>query len=465
MSHRMGRKFDRHQILRQKDPWEVARNVFDIALELALLGYIDAATDLYNLFEGFSQGCKSSWSPGLYFAWEATGLWPESISVKDRAPEVIAKLETERTLWKRDTNATPEGLEKLIKTATGGGKMDEFGDAQLRSDDLTAAIDLALFMGDKEKALEILKTFADNFHATWVDLSKSRQVWQLLKDKTLARLIEVDEDKVEAFIKDVYATFEERLRRGALRVYLDTPVPELVKMCNDNTMENAVWEEMDEIDPDNPPTCILRPGASENQIVDLEKKLGHDLPSDFKEFLSLTNGMESYWNGFYGEPRFLGTNEIEIFNASEQQEIWNEASVDIAFITNMSVKVDWPTLDRVIAINAGSESSKFVWLIEPEVGQKIGGAWFAAFQQLPPEEQAHVQQMMGYFHAGKENAGQVDWQVAVWDPSTLDLTSYHSWKEYLEKVAGDTANADILDEEDEEGRLMHSHDIIAYQLR
>ncbi|KAF2735673.1 hypothetical protein EJ04DRAFT_511622 [Polyplosphaeria fusca] len=465
MSHRMGRKFDRHQILREKDPWEVAKNVFDVALEFALLGYVDVATDLYNLFEGFSQGCKSSWSPGLYFAWEATGSWPESIPAKDRTPEALSNLETERILWKRDTNATAEGLEKLIATATGEGKTDEYGDAQLRPDDLTAAIDLALYMGEKEKALEILQIFADNFYATWVDISKSRQVWQLLKNNTLARMIDVDEEKIEHFAKEVFATFQERLTKGALRVYLDTPISKLINMCNENTMKNAIWEDMDEMDPDEPPQSIIHEGASKEQIVALEKKLGHELPGDFKEFLSLTNGMASYWNGFYGEPRFLSTDEIEVFDATEQQQVWNDASVDIAFITNMSVKVDWPTLDRVIAINAGTESSKFIWLVEPEVGQKIAMAWFAAFQQLPTEEQAHVQQMMGYFHAGRKNAGEVNWQVCVWDPSTLDLTSYHSWKEYLEKIAGDTANEDILDEEDGEGRLMHSHDIFAYQLR
>ncbi|KAF2194786.1 hypothetical protein K469DRAFT_617433 [Zopfia rhizophila CBS 207.26] len=465
MSHRMGRKFDQHQILREKDPWDVARNLFDVALEFALLGYIDTATELFVLFESFSKGCKSSWSPGLYFAWEATGLWPASVPAEERTPGALSKLETERILWKRETNATKEGLAKLIATATGEGKMDAWGDAQIRPDDLTAAIDLALFMGEKEKALEVLQTFADNFHSTWVDLSKSRQVWQLLKDKALANAIGVDEEKVAALQTKVFETFKERLEKGARRIFKDTPMKDLIKMCNENTLKNAVWEEMDVDDPDEPPDTILHEGATKEKIAALEKKLGHELPDDYKEFLSLTNGMESYWNGFYGEPKLLGTDAVHVFDASEQQEIWNEASVDIVYIPNLGVKVDWAILDRVIQVNDGGEDSKFVWLVEPEYGKKIGASFFAAYAQLNELQRQHVNRLLEYFHAGKEEAMAVEWQICVWCPRTLDLTIYHSWREFLEYLAGDTAKEDILDEEDEEGRLMHSHDIFAYQLR
>ncbi|PSN75432.1 hypothetical protein BS50DRAFT_39920 [Corynespora cassiicola Philippines] len=465
MSHRMGRKFDRHQILRERDPWDVARNAFDIALEYALLGYVDKANELYTLFQTFAGGCKTSWSPGLYFAWDATGLWPDSIPAEERTPEFVSKLETERILWKRDTHKTEEGLDKLIATATGEGKMDAWGEMQIRTDDLVAAIDLALYMNRREKALDILQIFADNFHSTWNDLSKSRQVFRYLKHKALARTIEVDEDKLEAFSKQVYETFSERLEKGAARIYRDVSIKELVKMSDENTIKNAVWEEMDDIDPDDPPSTILCEGATDEQIKALEEKLEHELPDDFKEFLSVTNGMLSYWNGFYGEPRLLGTDEVHVFDGSEQQEAWQDAAVEIGFVTNMSIKPDWPPMDRVIQINTGSEASKFIWLVEPEMGQKLGGAFFEAFMKLPAEEQAHVKQLLEYFHAGVQDANQVRWQTAVWCPQTLSLTTYHSWKEYLEMMAGDTANEDILDEEDDQGRLLHSHDVFAYQLR
>jgi hypothetical protein len=461
----MGRKFNRHQVLREKDPWEVARNAFDIALELALLGYVEEATELYNLFESFSSSCHSSWSPGLYFAWEATGLWPASIPTEKRTSDALSKLENERILWKRDTNATDEGLDKLIATATGTANTTDWAEESvIRPDDLTAAIDLALYMDNREKALEILQVFADNFDTTWLALSKSRQAWQYLKHQTLARTIQVDEDKLTAFKKEVYETFKERLEKGARRIYKDLPTTELVRMCNENTLRNAVWEEMD-VDPDDPPESILHAGATDKEIADLQARLGVTLPDDFIEFLSATNGLESTWNGFSGEPKLRGTDSICVADASEQQEDWETAHVKIPFVSTLSVEPAWPKLDHVIQINDGSKLSNFIWLLEPALGQQIGAAFFAAFGQLPAEEQTHVKKMLEYFHAGRENADQIGWQVCVWSPPTLNVVTYHSWREYLEMLAGDTANEDVLDEEDDQGRLLHSEDIFAYQLR
>ncbi|KAF2874060.1 hypothetical protein BDV95DRAFT_592197 [Massariosphaeria phaeospora] len=407
MSHRMGRKFDRHGILRQRDPWEVARNVFDLALEFALLGYVDKATELYNLYETFASGCKSSWSPGLYFAWEATGLWPDSIPAEKRTEEYLSRLEVERILWKRDTHLSEEGLETLVAKATGGGRMDAWGNEQLHADDLTAAIDLALYMDKREKALDILQIFAENFQSTWVDLSKSRQAWRYLKHHALSRTIEVNEDKLEVFYKQVYATCKERLENGGVRVLADLPIKDLVQMCNDNTLKNAVWEEMDDVDPDNPPETVLHEGASAEQVKALEEKVNHGLPDDYKEFLSVTNGMDTVWNGFFSEPRFLSTDEVHIFDATEMQEIWEDASVEIGFVTNMSLKPKFPRMDRVIKINGGADDSKLIWFIEPELGVAFGAAFFAAMMQLPPEELAHVAKLQQYFHPDVKNEDQL----------------------------------------------------------
>ncbi|KAF2660084.1 hypothetical protein K491DRAFT_688686 [Lophiostoma macrostomum CBS 122681] len=235
-------------------------------------------------------------------------------------------------------------------------------------------------------------------------------------------------------------------------------------MCNENTLSNAVWEEMD-VDPDDPPTTILRPGATKKQIAECEARLGHDLPDDFREFLSLTNGMDSIWNGFYGEPKLLGTDEIYVFDASELQDGWQNASVQMKFIPDMSVKPEWTTLDRVLMINDGADDSKYLWLLEPELGRQYAGSFFAAYQALPLHEQEQVRSVLQIFHAGKENASEINWQTCVWSPPTLEAQGYQTFREYLEIMAGDTANDDILEEEDDQGRLLHSHDIFAYQLR
>lgn len=465
MSHRTYRKFCRDHILREKAPWEVARNAFEIALEFALLGSIKEATQLWTLFESFSSHCKSSWIPGLYFAWEASGFWPDSIPLEDRRPEALRKLEIERVLWKRSTHGTDEeGLDTLIAVATEHGRTDSWGNAQVRPHDLKAAIDLAAYMGKTEKVADILQVFADNFEQTWVNLSRSRYVWQYLKDGALARAIRVDDTKLKKFQIEVFETFKERLEKGPRRTFKDLPMRDLLNMCNENTLKNAVWEEMD-VDPENPPETILHEGATEEEIAGLEKKLGHSLPADYKEFLSLTNGMESLWNGFYGEPKLWGTNDVHFTDATKQQKAMHDASANIGFYMSMSVKPDWGPMDHVIEVNDGSEESKFVWLVLPEDIKSSAERFFVTLSGLPKDEQAHVTKMLGHMYAGVEDASQLEWIICVWSPETLELTPYHSWREYLEFLAGETANEDLLDEEDDEGRLLHSQDIVAYQLR
>jgi hypothetical protein len=464
MSHYQGKKFSRHHILQQKDPWEVARNAFEIALELALLGYIEEATRIFDLFESFSSGCKSSWSPGLYFAWEATGLWPESIPPAEKTPEAVQKLEIERIVWKRDSNATVDGLEKLMATATTGGKKDKYGNMQFRLDDLTAAIDLAVHIDQQTKATELLQIVADNFHVTWQALSRSRQVWRQLKEKALICAIGVNEEKLVALKNEAFETFSERLQRGPQRPLKSLPMKDLVNMCNENTLKNAVWEEMD-VDPEHPPNTVLHPGATADEIALLEKKLGYELPGDIKEYLSVTNGMESLWNGFHGEPRLLGTEEIRVVDATEQQNTWKSSAVNVGHFMNMSIKVEWEPFNNCILVNDATDDSKYVWLLEPGYVQRAAVTYYETILKLPLDEQAHIQKLRGYLYAEADSTTQAVWLIVVWDPETYGLHTYFSWREYLEVLAGDTANEDILDEEDEEGRLIHGHDIIAYSLR
>lgn len=464
MSDFHGKKFSRHHVLRQKAPSDVARNAFDIALEFAVLGYIDEATQLFDLFESFSSGSKSSWSPGLYFAWEATGIWPESIPLADRTPEAIQKLEVERIVWKRNSNATVEGLSKLRATATNGGQKDKYGDMQLRLDDLTAAIDLAVHIDQQAEATELLQIVADNFHLTWQAISRSRHTWRHLKDKVLSRAIGVNEEKFLALRSEVLETFRDRLERGPQRPLKSLSMKDLVAMCNENTLRNAVWEEMD-VDPKHPPSTFLHPGATADEIASLEKRLGYELPDDFKEYLSLTNGMDSLWNGFHGEPRLLGTEEIRIVDATEQQNTWNSAPTNIGYYMSMSIKIDWEPFHRIILVNDAAADSKYIWLLEPKHVQRAATTYKEVVAKLPQDEREHVQKLSEYMYAGVDRTTEVGWVILEWNPQTYGLASYYSWREYLEIIAGDTANEDILDEEDEQGRLIHHRDIIAYSLR
>jgi len=132
-------------------------------------------------------------------------------------------------------------------------------------------------------------------------------------------------------------------------------IAELVKLCNDNTIKNACWEETD-YDPDNPPITILRNPATPEAIAALEKRLDHGLPDDYKEFLSISNGLGSWWNGFFGEPEISSTDTVQIMDATEEQNKWTELGVEFLRIPNPPVNT---AFESVIKINNGDSDTEY----------------------------------------------------------------------------------------------------------
>jgi hypothetical protein len=467
MALRMGRKFDKHQTPIEKVTWDVARNCADIALEFALLGYVDIATKLFNITADFNSACRASWSPGLYFAWEATNSWPESIPKEERTPQYLEKLENERLLWRRDTHNTEGGLETLLQTAAGNAKAALWGGSTLRADDYAAALDLAIFQRKADKAQEILKTIAGNFHTMWQDLSKSRQAWSLLKDKAMSQELGLKDEKVRAFGEEVQKVFQQRITNGPIRrPYEHLSMKELVQLCNDNTIKNSIWEETD-YDPDNPPSTILHKPATCAAISGLERRLGltSSLPADYKEFLAITDGLGQWWNGFFGEPELISSDAVHIHDATKEQQDWEDAGIDFTNIPDLPVKMNWPKFDHLVQINAGTPESVYIWLIEPEVVREARNMIWKAYSEADESSQKKIMECVSSSYGSRQGSEDVTWMVASWCPQASELQSFGNFREFLEYLAAETAREDTLDEEDGEGRLLYSHEVIAYGLR
>lgn len=422
----------------------------------------------------------------MYFAWAEINSFPDCIPQSERTEEFIHSKEIERVLWKRSTCCSEEGLEGLINDALGHGRTDRWGHQVIRGEDLKAAIDLAAYMEKPEKVQQLLNVFAEHFDSVWYRLARSRYAWKYIKDGALARAIGIDEAKLAKFEQEVIAAFTQRLQNGQVRPFKATPMKDLIDLCNINTLQNAVWSEMDGVNPDDPPTSVIRPGASDADIAALEQKLGLELADDYKEFLSLSNGLGPLWNGFHGEPPLLPAQQVRITNATKQLKAMNAARVDM--MSFMNLDIDWEPLAHVIQINEPYPSdynpsmppdladdddddevhghARFVWLISPQDTAALAKKFYAAVQALPAEERDVVVRKLEYMQEGLSRPEDVpEWIVCVWSPGTMELSRYSSFREYLEVVAMETGEGDILEEEDGQGRLVHSQEIFAFQLR
>lgn len=74
------------------------------------------------------------------------------------------------------------------------------------------------------------------------------------------------------------------------------------------------------------------PGATEEQIVTAETRLGIVLPSSYRTFLKVTNG----WPALPGPMRFYSTSEIDWFRAENQDWIdeWTTARKFLPLVTD-----------------------------------------------------------------------------------------------------------------------------------
>jgi hypothetical protein len=322
-----------------------------------------------------------------------------------------------------------------------------------------------LFLGKKDRAREVLKIIAENFHWMFKDVSKSRRAWELLKDKALAQELGLKDEKVLAFAEEVRKVFQQRMDDGPIRrPYEHKTIAELVKLCNDNTIKNACWEET-EYDPDNPPITILRDPATPEAITALEKRLDHGLPDDYKEFLSISNGLGPWWNGFFGEPEISSADAVQTMDATDEQNKWTELGVELLRIPNLPVCMNWPPFDSVIKINDGDSDTEYVWLIGPELVGKARQSLWVAYEEADEAVKRQIDEAIKSGYGSKTASDDVDWIVTTWNSRGLELYTYSSFREYLEYVTGETAKEDIMDEEDEEGRPLHSHYVFAYGLR
>ncbi|MBU3230542.1 SMI1/KNR4 family protein [Shouchella clausii] len=78
--------------------------------------------------------------------------------------------------------------------------------------------------------------------------------------------------------------------------------------------------------------CSFNEPVTENHLSQFEKDQGINIPSDFKEFLSLHNGARIYGNLLFGEPAGGGLRLFNLDQMKEAQKYLDTKDIPIAFL-------------------------------------------------------------------------------------------------------------------------------------
>jgi SMI1 / KNR4 family (SUKH-1) len=331
-----------------------------------------------------------------------------------------------------------------------------------RSRALVRALDLRLALTEKDYAVvstssttektaaphehfptveEILGIIAARLHGNSQirELARSARAWKILKNGALAKAIGVQDAKVTDLAQGIRDAFFDRFRDGRQILAAD-PMKDLIRVISDNTQLYLGTEEhRNEVGvPDEAPESLIRPSATIEKIAELERILGVKLPEDYKEFLSLSDGLGSSWGGIIMQPPLHPTSDVrweddeDYFTDLRLEILPFEVSSICREFPGLAEADDWPRVGRTIQI--GQRDIDVVWLLLPATVAKVRDAYLHIVdsKEAPEGLKTIVMNAVNSFAGSRQDFEKLDWCVLHWTSGGGALMiAYRSFKEFM----------------------------------
>jgi hypothetical protein len=270
------------RIRSERSPYAVIHECLETAVSYAALGHISHSVEIINLATQLGPlNLRFPRQNGLYFAWEAAGLWPSIVPEEEKTTEYLRELDESQTLlkWSSPANQSTTkyerlevnqaGLDQLLPFIRGGKEPQgvlryEYSETlDLAVDRRKAtflALDIALRLGGHEEDVDFLFSIINEkselssgvpssarwMHDSYVhNIAKSRSAWTLLKKGQLAREANDRPDVDTGFqkLKDALTT---RIEKGVQSLSHYSMLELLLKL-DENTICHDDDESLDGI--------------------------------------------------------------------------------------------------------------------------------------------------------------------------------------------------------------------------
>lgn len=224
------------------------------------------------------------------------------------------------------------------------------------------------------------------------------------------------------------------------------PIEQLLNVINKNTKTNS-RKHYDEAGWDMPESFYVNPPATEDEIGDLERRIGLALPDDFKCFLRISNGFGPTWDGILLQPKInqakdIGWGDDNVLGGGIlPMEFHDEPSGLVDMARSMGREWDdWPKPERSLLL--GQEDVMHVWMLPPDQTKKVIEAYNEAMNH--PVVSDDKKKQTHNFIASKFGSWQcfevLDWVVV--EELEGESTVYGSFTTYLERRAFQSEAAD-----------------------
>lgn len=296
-------------------------------------------------------------------------------------------------------------------------------------------------------SMDLVKMIATGWGRRIIDaLVVVEPLWPCYIRGLLADAVGISAEELKSKGETLVGVFSARLSRGYMGNQLESKaLKELLEIGEKNTLGGPGARHWGEVGGGIPETMFKQPATSE-QISELEGRLEINLPQDYKDFLSITNGFgnddDGVYNGYFPDPELFATDDVSWLSEDwivlpfemlkiprEIEDPYRKASE--AWDTAM------PSLDRVVHI--GNRDIDDLWLVPPELVQKAKSAYLEMLENGNEMHKKILQRAMKDFAGSMERFRELEWCcVKNSSGGAAMATVFSSFRSYLESVVEDS---------------------------
>lgn len=424
------------------------RCILSLAVRFALLGRIDAARDFTELL--FSrprlQNQELSDLRALVPYWHKTrfpaGI-PDKLKTDAYLNKYISEKQQQGPQWCHYTPLDQRTEDEAGMTASLSPVSMPY--PQFRIPAQTVALDIAIKLAEKRgvepsldtKVLEILAAIAVRFPQGWehARLIDSPSRVSVFMSGALAKIWEFSDQELDARAAGLLKASRQRFWHGPSTRGPET-IAGLLESCNNDTVtRSALDDEVENI------TSLYKPPATEQEILDLDEKLGVTLPDDFKAFLGISNGCsEGIWNGYFPGPPLRSTAEIDWLDYSEYELMFDQLNLmQLENELNSDEFSEFPIFTEVICI--ASEDIYDVWLIPPGTMEHMRDHYKKLYDAVDDDGKRVIERAIDDFAGSWDEWENLKWGCCSWAcGGSAQLDSFKSFRAWLENEAWDAKN-------------------------
>ncbi|KAK8031599.1 hypothetical protein PG990_001333 [Apiospora arundinis] len=469
----------------------VEGSLYSYAAELAVLGEVESARNLVSVLykEGSPTGMFSHADRRLALAWEFSGQGPDGATEEGvrQTAEEMREVYGAVSSGKQIT-FDRKGLEKCLAILRNRSDIEK-----ARGPDAIFVIALDISLGVNgdiqnhrtgtamslrsgtqipkvpeedmdarrlrvsnldETSAELVKELVANWQKRPADyLLIAEKLWPYYCRGLFADATGISAEDLKSKGERLVQAFSDRLSCGYMANGLETKTTrDLLEIGEKNTLRGPGLEHWEASGDDIPETYFTQPVTSE-QVAELEIRLETNLPQDYKEFLSITNGFGSgtvledgIYNGYFPDPELYAIDKVAWLSEEwvglpcELLEIPRE--IEDPYRKEMKDWDSWdtamPLFDRVVHV--GRRDIDDLWLVPPKLVQEAKESYLKMLENGDEMQQKILRRAMGDFAGSMEAFESLEWCcVKNSSGGSACRTFYPSFRAYLEDVVDQSA--------------------------